>query len=111
MASGRRPRTTDISTESPANNPQSRELQLMNLAFNRVEQRILNNEASAAELVHFLKLASKREDLEREKLEADVELRKAQLERERSAVRTEELYQNALQAMRAYSGNPDSGGA
>lgn len=92
----------------PAISPESRENQLVSLAMDLVEQRLLDGTASSQETTHFLKLGSMKAQLEKEKLENENELLKAKKESLESAQRTEELYENALRAMRDYSGQVES---
>lgn len=88
----------------PALTPEARENQMISLAMDLVEQRLLNGTASSQETTHFLKLGSAKEKLEREKLEKENELLKAKTESIQSEKRIEELYKNAIKAMRTYSG-------
>ena len=53
---------------------------------------------------HYLKLAGQRDKLELEKLRQETMLAKAKAESIASAARTEELVQEAVDAMRRYSG-------
>lgn len=92
----------------PATTPESRENQLIAAAVDLVEKQIREGKASSQVLTHFLKLASVREQLERDRLRSENELLKAKVESLASAGRVEELYKNALAAMRAYSGRPES---
>lgn len=84
--------------------PEGRENQLIALAIDQVEDRMRNGKASSAEYVHFLKLASSKERLEKEKLELEKELLQAKTENLRSQKQTEEYYREAIRAMRIYSG-------
>ena len=52
----------------PALNPEARENQLIALAVDLVEQRLLDGTASSQETTHFLKLGSMKNQLEMEKL-------------------------------------------
>ena len=61
--------------------------------------------ASSQETTHFLKLGSTKERKELALLEQELELKKAKTESIQSAKRVEELYVNALNAMRRYSGD------
>ena len=63
--------------------------------------------ASSQVITHYLKLGTERERLEREKLAKENELLIAKTEATKSAQRIEELYSNALEAMRRYSGRGD----
>lgn len=88
----------------PATTPEAREKQLIDLAVSLAEKQILDGTASSQIITHFLKLGSMREMLEREKIEEENKLLKAKTESLQSAKRIEELYENALNAMRLYSG-------
>ena len=89
----------------PALTPEARENQMISLAMDLVEQRLLNGTASSQETTHFLKLGTAKEKLEREKLEMENELIKARTEAIQSGQRMEELYEEAIKAMKNYSGN------
>lgn len=92
----------------PALSPESRENQLISLAVDLVEQRLLNGTASSQETTHFLKLGSMKNQLEMEKLREENKLLQAKTESIQSAKRVEELYAEAINAMRRYSGNRSS---
>lgn len=91
----------------PALSPEARENQLISLAIDLVEQRLINGTASSQETTHFLKLASTKARIEKEILEKQKELISAKTENLKSAQRIEELYAEAITAMRNYSGNGD----
>lgn len=93
----------------PAKTPEGREQQLIALAMEATEKRIRDGTASAQELVHFLKAGSPTAKLERQILEKQKELLVAKTAAIESQKRVEELYANALSAMRAYSGDPEKG--
>lgn len=88
----------------PAKTPEERENQLVNAAFDLVERRLTEGTASAQETTHFLKLGSSRERLEQERLRHENKLTEAKIENLAAAGRIEALYEGAIQAMRAYSG-------
>ena len=87
-----------------ARTPEAREDQLIARAMDLAEERMINGTASAQEIVHFLKLGSTKEKLEKEKLEAEVKLAEAKIEAIQSTQRIEELYLGAMNAMRSYQG-------
>ena len=74
------------------------------LAMDLVEKRLLEGTATSQETTHFLKLGSTKEKLEKDILEKQKELITAKTEAIQSGKRIEELYSNALDAMRTYSG-------
>lgn len=89
----------------PALNPESRENQLISLAIDLVEQRLRDGTASSQETTHFLKLASRKAKLETERYELENELIKAKTQNLRDQADMKTLYENAIAAMRLYSGN------
>lgn len=91
----------------PALTPEARENQLISLAVDLVEQRLLDGTASSQETTHFLKLGSTKNRLEMDKLREENRLLQAKTEALQSAKRVEELYSEAISAMRRYSGNGD----
>lgn len=90
----------------PATTPEARENQLISQAVDLAEKQLADGTASAQVITHFLKLGSSREKLEQERLAMEVGLLEIKGEMMKSAARVEELYGAALNAMRAYSGQP-----
>jgi hypothetical protein len=78
---------------------------MVSLATDLAEQQILEGTASSQVITHFLKLGSTRERLEQQRLEHENELTKVKIEAIESQKRVEELYMEALQAMRSYAGD------
>ena len=95
------------SARPPATTPEARENQLIAAAVDLAEDQIRNGKASSQVITHFLKLGTTRERLEQERLRHENELLTAKTENLASAGRVEELYGNALAAMRKYQGHPD----
>lgn len=89
----------------PARTEEEREKQLINLAENLAEKQLREGTASAQVIAHYLKLASSRERIEKEILQKQKELLVAKTESLQSQQRTEELYRDAIEAMKIYSGN------
>lgn len=88
----------------PAMTPEGRESQMTALAVDLVEQRLRDGTATSQETTHYLKLASPVEKLKQEKLEKEIALIDAKISAIESEQRVEEMYLNALNAMRTYSG-------
>lgn len=88
----------------PARNPENRENQLINMAYDLAEKRLREETASAQEIVHFLKMGTARAQLEKKKLEAETLLLESKKEAVDSSKRSDEKYQEALAAFRSYSG-------
>ena len=107
----RNKKTVNLNPEKrirPALTPEARENQLIALAVDLVQQRLLDGSPSSQETAHFLKLGSMKNQLEMEKLREENKLLKAKTESIQSAKRVEELYAEAINAMRRYSGNSNA---
>lgn len=98
------PRTSETRPIRPAMTPEAREQQLIALAVDLAEQQLLDGTASSQVITHYLKLATEKEKTEREILKKQVELLEAKTENLKSAKRIEELYTEAMDAMKEYRG-------
>ena len=92
----------------PALTPEANENQMISMAMDLARQQLQEGTASSQVITHFLKLGTKKAELEKEKLERETELLKAKTESLQSAQRIEELYENAIKAMQRYGGHGDS---
>lgn len=91
-------------TPRPFITPEGQQSYLVSLAFNLVEQRLRDGTASSQETTHFMEIGSEREILRREKLIEENKLLRAKTDALKSQKHVEELYEEALNAMRRYSG-------
>lgn len=97
-----KPKKKDI---RPALTPEARENQLIFLATELAEQQLRDGTASSQVITHYLKLGSSKEKIEKEILERQKDLITAKTEALQSAKHIEELYANAIEAMKSYSGH------
>jgi hypothetical protein len=89
---------------SPARTPEQREDELAAVAYDLAEEQMRSGTASSQVITHFLKAGSRRERMEQMRMEHEIELmevKKAQLEGQQ---RLEELFGEAISAMRSYQG-------
>ena len=93
----------------PAISPEARENQMISLAMDLAEQQLRDGTASSQLITEFVKRGSTKARLEKEILKEQKELMAAKTESIQSAKRGEELYTNALNAMRRYSGQGEQG--
>jgi hypothetical protein len=93
-----------VAKRRKATTPEARENQLIALAVDLAEKQLLEGTASAQVITHYLKLGSTKEHLEQEIMEKQKELMEAKTESIKSAKRVDELYTQAMDAMRRYSG-------
>lgn len=105
---GRRPKVTEKRRRKspPARDPENRENQLIDMAYNLAEKRLLEETASAQEIVHFLRLGTAKAQLEKKKLETETLLLESKKEAIDSSKRSDEAYEKALSAFRIYQGIP-----
>lgn len=91
----------------PALTPEAQENQMIALTMNLVEQRLRNGSASSQETTHFLKLATVKYRLEKEKLRYENELTAAKTEAIKKTDESRLIAENAIKAMRSYQGQGD----
>lgn len=91
----------------PAISPEAREKQLMSLAMDQAEQQLMDGTASSQVITYFLKLASQRERLERERLEEENKLLRAKTDALEAQKNSETDYARVIEALRRYSGRGD----
>ncbi len=97
--------TNDLSRSSmPALTPEARENQMIALAVDVAEQQLRKGTASSAIIVHYLKLATVKSQVELEKLKKENELLEAKTKSLESSQHSEQLYHQALKAFSSYSG-------
>lgn len=92
----------------PALTPEARENQLISLAVDLAEKQLMEGTASSQVVTHYLKLGSTKERIEKEILEKQKALIEAKTKNLKAAERGEELYENALNAFRGYSGHGEA---
>ena len=78
---------------------------MIEAAIDLAEKQLLDGTASSQVITHFLKLGSTKAMLEKQMLKNQTELVAAKTESVQSAKKVEELYLNALNAMKTYSGH------
>ena len=91
-------------------NQEAYEQYMIGLAYNLVEQRLLDGTATSQETVHFLKMGSARERREAEHERMQIELMQAKKEAIESQKRMESLYEEAINAARSYGSPVTMGG-
>jgi len=93
----RRPGTTIESVED----------EMIALAMDEARKRLINGTASSQLITTIIKEGSVKAQLEKQKLELDLELTKAKTANMASGMAVEELMNDALKAFKEYSGNGD----
>ena len=104
MAQRRKPADPPKRRSAPARTPEERENELIGLSADLAEKQLRAGTASSQVMTHFLKLGSTREALEQERLRNENLKIEAQIEQMASVHRIEELYGEAINAMRLYNG-------
>lgn len=83
--------------------PEEREQEMIELAMRCAEQQLRDGTASPAVVVHFLKRTDPEERKKIEKMSKEIELLNAKIESYENHKRVEELYSNAIAALRSYT--------
>lgn len=78
--------------------------------MNLAEQQILEGTASSQVITHFLKRGMERdkEKLERDKLQNEIALLQAKVEALHASSHVDQLYAEAIEAMKSYTGGGES---
>jgi len=87
--------------------PEGRESQLISLAIDLAEKQLREGTASSQVIAHFLKLGSTKAQIEKELLEKQRDLAEAKADSIKSGKRMDELYLQAVNAMKTYSGQEE----
>lgn len=103
----KKPKERQPSPRRPALTPEARESQMVSLAIDLAEQQLRDGTASSQVITHYLKLGSRKEQLERQILEKQKDLISAKTENLQSARKIEALYEKAIKSMRSYAGQED----
>ena len=95
---------TSKSRPAPATTPEGREQQMISHAFDLAEKQLLDGSASAQVITHFLKFGSSQNKLEQEKLRKENLLAQARVDQISATAQNSELYQEAINMMKVYTG-------
>lgn len=91
----------------PALSPEARENQMISLAVDLAERQLMEGTATSQVIVHYLKLASTKDRLEKEIMEKQKMLLEAKTEALQASKEQKELYQRVIAAMQKYSGRSE----
>lgn len=97
----------DVKTGIKYLTPEAQENRMISLSMDLAERQLREGTASAQVITHFLKLGTEKAKLEEEMLKTQKDLMIAKIEAMESTKRMEELYSEAISAMKHYGGNPD----
>lgn len=97
-------KTSKRSRILPAETPEARENQLINLAINLVEKKLRDGSASSQILNTLLQSGLTKARLENEKLKSDLRVAEAKIQQMDSQSSSQELFEKALRAFSEYSG-------
>lgn len=87
----------------PATTIEARENQMIALAVDLAESQLRDGSASSQVITHYLKLGTTRERLEQDNLRKSGRLTDAKISSIESSAHSEEMYEQAIAAMKSYS--------
>lgn len=88
----------------PVFTQEAREMQLVNLAYNLLEQRLRDGTATSQEVTTMIKYGTQKAQLELDILRSQRELMDAKRESINASMETNEMFKEAIKAMGIYSG-------
>ena len=92
---------------TPVRSDEARESRLISLAVDVAEKQLEEGTASSQIIVHYLKLATTREKIEKEILERQKDLIEAKTDSLRANQQLSELFTQAIEAMKNYGPTED----
>lgn len=93
---------TAVRRRAPSTDPEEREKQLISMAMDYAEKRFLEGKASDSLAIHFLRLATTKAELEKEKTRKEIAQLAAKTDAIQSMARMEQLYDDAMNAIKRY---------
>lgn len=94
--------------QAPGKTIESRENQIIRLAYDLVEERIRKGTATSQEVTQFIRMGSSIAQLEKIKIENENKLLLAKTEALASQKKMEVLYEKAIKSMALYQGRSDT---
>ena len=91
----------------PAKTPKAREHQMINLALDQAELQLREGTAATPVVVHYLKLATKEQELREKQLDADIRLREKRIDEIDASAELIEMMDKAIKSMREYQGHDE----
>lgn len=107
MARSRDEEVNHTPERPPATTVDGREKQMINLAVSLAEKQLREGTAATPIIAHYLKLATVREEMERDNLRATNKLLEARVETLVSSANSEELVRQAIEAFTTYKPSED----
>lgn len=106
------PETTGKKTKTrrkktPSRTPEGRMNQLINLAVNLAEDKLIDGTASSQIISLLLGLATTKAELELEKMKSDLRLADAKIESMQVQQKSSELYEEVVEMFKKYNGVQD----
>lgn len=89
--------------KSAAKSPEEQQDRCIAYAVALAEKQLEEGTASQQVILHYLKLADTKERLRSEKLEGEIKLLQAKVDSIEASKRADELYEQAIAAMKAYA--------
>ncbi len=89
----------------PAMTPEARENQLINLATNLAEKQLREGTASSQVIIHYLKQATLKAQIELERIKMENKLIEAKIASLKANELSKEMYERLLKVFSKYSGN------
>lgn len=95
-------KTPRTRTRAPAIDPVEREKQIIARVIDSVERKAEQGTLPTAVMVHYLRLATEKEKLEREKLRKEIALLEAKKQVADASMRMEQIAKEAIEAITSY---------
>lgn len=91
----------------PTITPEAREMQLVNLAYDLLEQRLRDGTATSQEVTTMIRYGTQKAQLELDIMRSQKDLMDAKRDSINASIQNDEMFQEAIKAMGIYSGQSD----
>lgn len=91
----------------PTITPEAREMQLVNLAYDLLEQRLRDGTATSQEVTTMIRYGTQKAQLELDIMRSQKDLMDAKRDSINASIQNDEMFQEAIKAMGIYSGHSD----
>lgn len=98
---------SELKRRPPAKDPENRLQQVSAMAIDVLEERLRTGKATGAEIIFAAQFADPNRVIKNAKLNSENELLKSKRDAIESSKHVEELYENAIKAMKHYQGRDD----
>lgn len=98
----------DKQNPNPSVTDEEQENKLIALSYRQAEQQLIEGTASSQIVTHFLKLGTRKADLELEQAKLQNRLLEEKILSEQSSIEINKMFTQVMEALKVYNGDPEA---